>query len=508
MSNVGIAIAHAAWADGRKETLSRLVKGIDARRHPLMLLSESREREHAGTWARRLWGAIAAHDAVSEAPDAWIVLNDDVFAAPNVHEHVSRMLTATSAPIIALHCNSPGAPSIMAAGHEWLRSYWVTGPGYVLRRGVAARLLAFADEHGAAAWEGNEDALMMRWLKSIGEPAWHCLPALVEHDTATRSTLGYDDHPMRQTLVPWHRPIVGAAQLPQLGERWQAPPAEAPPMIECPWYSTAQLDAWLAGRRPGRRRRQDAFARLAQSELPSVLIACVNFGQVTSETCASIAALVRATDAPCIVSDLMMQQAGMVRARARIVEHALQVAARDELDAVLLLDSDVVLAPRALAGMLGALSPERPFIACPYPRRDGASVNMRAKAGAKMQDDAHVIEIEAIGLGAALLSVRALGTVAAAHASVVPDGYQGAGERYYRLFAPIELHDEEGAETHLDDDYAFCTRWRAAGFAVHAYLGAGSPADHVGKACFRARLEEVVAGMSGEGGDAKGAVST
>lgn len=184
-------IAHAAWADGRPASLDKLHYQIkDA------AVITSQKPEHASLWARRVWEHCATID------DDVCVLNDDVELCDDFASVLAAACEAIPDKTLALHCTAPVAESLRAAGQHWLTSYWCTGPGYVLRKGQAASLLAFAGSlPPGMLWAGNEDLVIMRWAWYRQEPIWHMIPAPVKHRTDVPSTLGYDHHPLRQTQV-------------------------------------------------------------------------------------------------------------------------------------------------------------------------------------------------------------------------------------------------------------------------------------------------------------------
>jgi hypothetical protein len=217
---VNIAIAHAAFLPERARTLDRLLTQLGA---PVAVLRSER-REHASVWARRLW-EFAGDDAI-------VCLNDDVEVCPDFRDVVESMVRAVPDQVIALHTTSPAAPSLVAAGERWLRSYWLTGPGYILPASAARRLLAWIDASPRQlAASVNEDNLIMHWAWHEQRPIWHCLPALVKHDTGVPSSLGYDLHPGRVTNVPWSNHPIPAD--------WT--PAQKPVLVECPWMTRERL---------------------------------------------------------------------------------------------------------------------------------------------------------------------------------------------------------------------------------------------------------------------------
>ena len=227
-------IAHAPWGAGRKESLERLRAALD---HPRVALFSSPEREPAHVWAMRIWRWCAEQDRTGEGAH-WLILQDDVIPHPDLIASVEAVVRAVgTSRVLCFHTNSPAAPEYARLGRKWLEAYWLTGPAYLLPRGFAARLCAWCDLHGEAVFVDNEDGACIEWMWSERRPAWHSIPALVQHDVTIASTLGYDNQPMRASLVAqW----TGKAETDPSFWKVEGPP----PHIECPW-----LDEWTLATR-------------------------------------------------------------------------------------------------------------------------------------------------------------------------------------------------------------------------------------------------------------------
>lgn len=195
-----ILIAHAAWAEGRRESLSRLLDQV-----PRAEVVTSTVREHASIWAPRLWRR--AFEMCK--PYEWATfLNDDVTLTGDVGECLATVGGECDA--VSLATIQPEAPAAFVAGKRWLASYCATGPGYSIRASALPSLLEF---HGKTLTNGmrarmNEDEVLSHWAWANQKPFWQCIPALVKHDVAVPSTLGYDNHPGRVATVldeikPW-----------------------------------------------------------------------------------------------------------------------------------------------------------------------------------------------------------------------------------------------------------------------------------------------------------------
>lgn len=233
---VRAVIAHAPWAEGRKDALSKMLASLD---RPEAVVFSSPKKEHAFEWAQRIWRWCARQNAEGD-PSDWLILNDDLDVHPRLCQAVEAAIVAVPGRILCFHTNAPIAPELARMGQRWLESYWLTGPAYVLPFGFAGRLVEWCNAQGAAIWLGNEDSAAMEWMWSVKEPAWHSIPALVQHRTEVPSTLGYDKHPMRTSLVPWgDEPVTDP-------EFWSA--ASAPVHVECSWMSHATLESRASAR--------------------------------------------------------------------------------------------------------------------------------------------------------------------------------------------------------------------------------------------------------------------
>lgn len=226
-----VGIAHCAFDDTRKASLDHLLKQLEGQD---VYVSESHEKEHARVWAMRLW------KWADSTGDDCILLNDDVDVIPELGNVVQAMTQTIPDRLFALHTTAAVAPSLAAAGERWLRSFWVTGPGYFFPKGYAKRLLPFAAKATKAMWSGNEDQVIICHAWSEKRPIWHSIPALVQHRTEIPSTLGYDNHPGRKSNVPWTG-FKGDWTNPKL---WKP---EGPPLhVACPWLGQARVNELMS----------------------------------------------------------------------------------------------------------------------------------------------------------------------------------------------------------------------------------------------------------------------
>lgn len=217
----------AAWLPERRATMERLRKQVE-RTHRLILF-ESTRREHASVWAQRLWEECARHDEHA------VCLNDDVILHPRFQEIATAMVEAVPDQVLSLHTNMPGAAKAGRDGHHWCRTYWLSGPCYVLPPGAAKALLDFPLPWSFAA-SVNEDERAIHWMWDRQQPAWAPIPSPLLHDVSVPSTLGFDGHPNRVPTVPWRD--FPLARLEDPGY-WRA--TTEPPHVENPWMSVSKM---------------------------------------------------------------------------------------------------------------------------------------------------------------------------------------------------------------------------------------------------------------------------
>ena len=247
-----VFIAHAEFIVERRATLRRLVGQLEVERADVVVLA-SKSKEHSSVWSDRLWAACA------EAGGDAICLNDDVILPPSFMSSIYAMLKHADADIVSLHTNLPVAVSLAHAGQRFLRSYLVTGPGYLLRYGVARHLLRFARERITAKHRAStqEDNVLSYFSWSRREPAWATIPGLVQHDVSVASTCGYEEHPNRTNKVPYDldvfRPNDTEPARITSEAFWKQ--ENLPAMIECSWMPMESLASaevqWNLGIEPG-----------------------------------------------------------------------------------------------------------------------------------------------------------------------------------------------------------------------------------------------------------------
>jgi hypothetical protein len=519
---VAIGIAHAAFLPERVESRRALLRVIPVVPGVPVHVSMSTEREHARVWARRLWQWAAEVDAEST-----ILLNDDVSVAPELVDAVIAMTDALPGEIISLHTQLPAARSLAEAGQRWLRSYWCSGPGYVLPRGVARRLVEWLDACPTALAEHwNEDGYCQMLAWSQRRPIWHCIPGLVQHDVSVPSTLGYDNDPLRTTCVPWTDPLFAGLDL-RAPEMWR--PDGPSTFVENPWMTTQQLVPL-----EHQYDRGDRFV---------VVVATPHKGTLHHGHVASVQRLMRTRGLDVGLESALndpellwlQEHDDLTRCRSRMLQSAYEAGATH----LLFVDSDCSFSPEVVANMLLT---GKDFVQAPYRRRDGLGYAIKGTAerrqyvaehpgaGLRAQDfDAHAcVEIDGTGLGLTLLSracmkrmlehyrdeplpKRELDDLQAAQFctdgglthELVRQAYElgrshgprllvtdqrtpGAPER--KMVALFQLMIRDGEL--LGEDISFAQRWKDIGGKVWLYLGPGSPITHHGECAYEGKIED------------------
>lgn len=424
-----ILVCHAAWMPERKRTLARLLEQV-----PEAKVLSSERREPALIWARRAWEFAAAE------PGPTVILNDDVTVCPDFERVVTAIAAAAPGRAISLHTSAPGAEKL--DGTSWARCYWYTGPGVMLWPEHARALLEYWAEL-PAGFGPNEDNVAIQWAWGRQEPFWSTIPAVVRHDTSTKSSLGYDNHALRSSNVDWATMKCDACKAAgaELGpgctcvavpladvEYWRRG-VDEPPFLENPWAKADGLE-----------RMRRALAT------PAVICQCcwerpaiIKNGHVS--TCVDCVARARralptryklfvATPyrADGLAPEYLAAILGLQRLFSIEVEHEAELGARHEHDDLvrvrsrmlrqayesgathmLLGDADNAWEPEVVVRMLRT---GKDFVQCPYLGRDGRGYRIRPLERDRIAGrtaDEHIepdgtIEIEHTGLGLTLIS--------------------------------------------------------------------------------------------------------
>lgn len=533
-----VIICHASWMEDRKRTLARLLEQV-----PNAVVLSSVRREHAATWARRAWEHVAA----SDGPVA--VLNDDVTVCPDFERVCEAMVEAAPHQVIALHTSAPGCETLTDT--SWARIYWLTGPGYIMWPEHAKALLDYWAKlpHGFGP---NEDNVAIQWAWERQEPFLSSIPAIVRHDTETKSSLGYDEHPLRSSNVDWENFLD--AQMASV-DYWRRG-LDAPPFIENPWAKADSLERMRRGlldpntcsgcwSRTGLLKTShgvvcvDCLARMNRSIRPRwrLFIGAPMKGLIEPEHMRSMLELERLKGLELVFgelsSDARHEGDDLVRVRSRM----LQLAYQSDCTHLLFTDVDNAWDPRVVVAMLQT---GKDFVQCPYLRRDGRGYSIRPTekdriAGRTADEDIqpdNTIEIEHTGLGLTLLSRDCMrrmiehygkADTERAHLDGVAERLENGdvpkGEAYQLLRSAmrelelwrvghmgLNVIDRNG-DTALpmtalfqlmtrygvlmSEDASFATRWRDIGGKVWLYIGEGSPIAHVGAHTWQGKIEDL-----------------
>lgn len=235
---IDIVVAHAAWAPGRAESLSRLRAslGPDGER---VMVAASLEKQHANVWAVNVWKAIVDIEAKNETIQGVFILNDDIVCHPDMMKHAETLVRAYPSDVICLHGNFPMMRQHALRGATVVRCYWPSGPAMIFPRGFAGQLLAWLGTTPKEwfAADTNEDGAIASFLWSRQTPSITTIPALVKHDVTVPSTLaGFDEHPNRTSWIPWLEDGVSGFPIPD----WSKVPDRIP-YVPVPWLPDAGL---------------------------------------------------------------------------------------------------------------------------------------------------------------------------------------------------------------------------------------------------------------------------
>ena len=478
-----IIIAHCAWAPDRVEHLAMMLQRI-----PGALVSVSYVREHASVWFRR----------VIELADGkpFVLLSDDVEVCDDFSRACDSLAAAAPGRMISLHCTAPVAPSLLMCGERWLESYWATGPGLLIPDPVA--LLEWIDSMPKWLSTGsNEDGLLNHYAWSRREPLLHCLPAIVEHRTDIRSTLGYDHHTLRQTTIFDAKP-----------KSWPVP--ERPLHVACPWMSERVMARVEAA----------CVAHVDPSPEPRVAVATPSKGgNFTEEYVSSLwntALAIRNGT----LTWLRMRWAGesvdIIRARARFQRLFLCETDCTEL---LWIDDDHEWSPEVIVGLVSECRNGKDIVVAPYPQKrvhwDRVAKALDAGLAPdtftsdypihfmnQPEGDGNCVTVLSAGMGMMCISRRA---VAAIHDEALEQPIT-SGEWFNDHPSGLKTANTFGFKVDpttgflLSDSHTLCWRWRQlagkglpwADGRIWLYCGPGAPINHVGRHKFVGHAQGVV----------------
>lgn len=505
MNTVAVAIPHAPWAEGRKESLDAILADLD----PVDNITDFRifaEQAPNHVWSEHMWAWGASTTA------EWLLqLQDDVKLADHFMPALRAMLDAVPShvDVIGLEVPHQAAPALSEDGERWFTTTdMLIGVGYVIR---TRALRAFLEWRASALREGalaavTEDTLLALWCMVTGRRIWHPMPTLIDHDVTLASTYGNDSHENRRPLVRWNSKDWGARlDTPAF---W-APVTTTPPHLGRFYNATPELAfQWVEGVTPALRAcfiaddgapamtglRYRNLARVYRPPSYRVFLCTPHKGQVTPEYAHSVWSLMRliGMDVRNEIELVGVRQEAqdIVRVRSRMVSVGHQIGATHLLFA----DGDNAWEPNVVAAMLRT---GKDFVQCPYLRRDGKGYTIRATEkdrtqGFTAQEDIqpdNTIEIEHTGLGLTLISRACIERMVHAYTGTGLDYLDEIDGRPTNVVALFQLLIRDGCL--MGEDTSFAARWRDIGGKVWLYIGAGSPIAHYGSHCYQGNIEDL-----------------
>ncbi len=493
MIRFSLAIAHTPWMPERVASYERLCESLSLGDFAPFKCFDEKALNHV--WSAQMWEWSATQDA-----DWCVFLQDDAVVAPDFFTRLSDIIVADGpGDVIGLQVAHPAAiPLALEGCAGFTTADGIVGVGYAVKRTTLEIFLKWRALLAPEALEAiTEDSLLGLFCATRGLRVYHPIPTIVDHDTSLPSTFGNDGHTNRRSRVRWDTelteaaPAGSSARVAHLGCFYQATPHLAKQWD--PSVSATQFKALLAdnGHREAKRLN---FARRARGIecAAKVFVATPMMGGVVHATyAATINALMRDeaidVESGLEIADVQQWQGDVVRTRSRFVSWFLN---QTDATHLLFLDSDIDCPPSALRGMLAA---NKPFVGCPYPRRDGVNYKrvrenpeMPAEAVAyfyvmRALDDQIIVkpdgcaEVKYLPLGCALLRREEVQKLYDQHAFAL--GFDDVGHGSSVALFQLVLDDR----ALLSEDYSFCHRWRAAGGKVWMYLGEGSPVNHSGQ---------------------------
>ena len=225
-------ITHAAWADGRKESLARMLD-VPGMTDACPEILASRHREHPAQWAQRLWQWVA------DQPEPVVCLEDDVALPENFPAMCEAVLAASGGQeCVSLHLQAPGTVNVQFENH-WCRSYWLSTVACIMTPAAAGELVEYCAK---LPWQVlarvNHDNLAIWWAWARQKPFLATIPGLCRHDNSIPSTFGYDAHANRQP----HVTLDVRTDLRPADPTWWGSP-EGCPHVDNPWATPLPLES-------------------------------------------------------------------------------------------------------------------------------------------------------------------------------------------------------------------------------------------------------------------------
>lgn len=237
--------------------------------------------------------------------------------------------------------------------------------------------------------------------------------------------------------------------------------------------------------------------------MTSILIATPIYGTPETGTVSARWAqclfyLARETRIDLLSLDSAMYSTDLVRCRSRMVRHFLE----GTWSHLWFWDADVIDKPVSVGANLSRLLRcDRDIVGIPYPKKTAApegegmgdhySFQLAEASGL---DEDGCVEVEHMALGFMLVRRSVLQAMVDHYADELAWDDEEPSGRQARTVALFQLlHASQGTRTRLlSEDYSFCLRASRLGFAIHMYLGEGSPMHHVGNHMYQGNRSALV----------------
>lgn len=198
--SVAICIMHAEFDPERRETLQKLLDGIDATHACVKLVHVERDNVRKGAWpvARACWLKGAESGATHV-----VLMNDDAEPCPRFTQALVKTLEANPKAIISYYVNDTRAEWPLEKGEHWYTTYdGLVGVTCGMPASLAADFIRFCDEALVPAPYLTDDGRINLYAMATSRLIWHPVPGLVDHQLPDSSMVGNADHDYRRAAIP------------------------------------------------------------------------------------------------------------------------------------------------------------------------------------------------------------------------------------------------------------------------------------------------------------------